>query len=359
MSKADISPSATRKELPTGVRVLLRILCVLLSICLCASLLATALILDFRLVTSKDTTREIAGCFLSAPPQYHHAPMTAAVGGRSTAQSSDSNAQTQEKLVGWLYNTLKEQHGEELLVTQEQMQTFLDQSTTKDYLTEKIASYMDDFINGTDTTSITADELNWLIEENNAAIEGQLGVKMDDAAWEQVLSFANEMNIGEVIRTEVIDNLENLTIPGGSPLFPGNAPLQPDGMNSAQGGSYTVGALMADLRMLTSTTALIISIVINVLLIVALFFVNRMRLIGTLCCVGIPMTLMGGLLTLATGALNLIPSLLPDGLGNPVAVLARTMAPVHYAMLGLGIAALIGAIVAKALRKSPATPGNS
>lgn len=359
MSEEVIPSSHNKKELSTGVVVLLRILSVLLCLCLCASLLATALILDFRLVTSKDTTREIAGSFLSAPPQYHHSPMTAAVGGRSSAQSSDSSAQTQEELVGWLYNTLKEQHGEDLLVTQEQMQTFLDQSTTKEYLTEKIASYMDDFINGTDNTAITADELNWLIEENNAAIEAQLGVKMDDAAREQVLSFAEEMNIGEVIRTEVIDNLENLTIPGGSPLFPQNAPVQPNGMNSAQGGSYTVGTLMADLRMLTSTTALIISIVINVLLIVALFFTNRMRLSGTLCCVGIPMTLMGGLLALATGALNLIPSLLPDGLGNPVAVLTRTIAPVHYAMLGLGIAALIGAIVAKALRKNATFSGNS
>ena len=269
--------------------------------------------------------------------------MTAAVGGRSTAQSSDSNAQTQEELVGWLYNTLKEQHGDELQVTQEQMQTFLDQSTTKDYLTEKIASYMDDFINGTDTTSITAEELEWLIDENNAAIEGQLGVQMDDAARQQVLTFAEEINIGEVIRAEVIEKVENITITS----------------NTATQTDYTVGALMVDLRTYTSTTAFIISIVINLLLMVALFFCNRMRLSGTLCCVGIPMTLIGGLLTLATGALNLIPSLLPDGLGNPVAVLARTMAPVHYTILGLGIAALIGAIVAKALRKSPATPGNS
>lgn len=339
MSEEVIPTSNSKKALPTGVVVLLRILSVLLCLCLCASLLATALILDFRLVTSKDTTREIAGSFLSAPPQYHHTPITAAVGGLPTAQASDSNDQTQEELVGWLYNTLKEQHGEELLVTQEQMQTFLDQSTTKEYLTEKIASYMDDFINGTDTTTITPEELNWLMDENNAAIEGQLGVQMDDAAREQVLSFAEEMNIGEVIRTEVIEKVENIPISGGTTGQSGN------------NAGFTVGDLMTKLRTLTSTTALIISIVINVLLIVALFFTNRMRLSGTLCCVGIPMTIMGGLLALGTGALMLIPSLLPDGLGNPVMVVARAIAPVHYAILGLGIAALIGAIVTKALRK--------
>lgn len=339
MSEEVISNSHSKKELSTGVRVLLRILSVLLCLCLCASLLATALILDFRLVTSKDTTREIAGCFLSAPSQPRRIPLTAAMGILRLTAPTDANAQTQDELVGWLYDTLKEQHGDELVVTQEQMQTFLDQSTTKEYLTEKIASYMDDFINGTDTTTITTEELNWLMDENNAAIEGQLGVQMDDAAREQVLTFAEEMNIGEVIRKEVIEKVENIPLSGGSDVQPGEK------------AGFTIGDLMAQLRSLTSTTALIISIAINVLLIVALFFTNRMRLSGTLCCVGIPMTIMGGLLALVTVALLLLPNLLPDGLGNPVTVLARAVAPVHFTMLGLGIAALIGAIVAKALRK--------
>ena len=88
---------------------------------------------------------------------------------------------------------------------------------------------------------------------------------------------------------------------------------------------------------------------INLLLVVALFFCNRMRLSGTLCSVGIPLTPVGGLLALATGALRLIPSALPDAIANAVFVLTRTVAPVHYVVLGLGIAALIGAIVAKAL----------
>jgi len=335
MSEEVNSLSAPKKELPTGVRVLLRILCILLCICLCASITATVLILDYRLVTSEDVTRQIAGALfsISAPPRQ--LPMPAAAGAAPTAEASDANAQTQQELVGWLYDTLKKQHGDELQVTQEQMQTFLDQSTTKDYLTEKIASYMDDFINGTDTTTITAEELEWLIDENNAAIEGQLGVQMDDAARQQVLSFAEEMNIGEVIRTEVIEKVENITISGGS---------------TSQTG-YTVGTLMEDLRTYTSTAALVISIVINLLLMAALFFCNRMRLSGTLCSVGIPLTITGGLLALATGALQLIPSVLPGTIGNAVSVLTRTVAPVHYTVLALGIAALIGAIVAKALRK--------
>ena len=335
MSEEAISVSKGKKP-STGVRVLLGVLSVLLCLCLCVSLTATALILDFRLITAEDTIQQIAGSLLSAPRQTRHLPITAAVGGMPAATSDDSDGQTTEQLVAWLYHTLKEQHGEELLVTQEQMQTFLDQSTTKEYLTDKIASYANDFINGTNTTTITSEELNWLIEENNAAIETQLGIQIDDEARQQVLSFAEEMNIGEVIRTEVIEKMEDVTI---SDTISGDS----DG--------YTVGDLMATLRSLTSTTALIISITVNVLLVVALFFTNRMRLSGTLCGVGIPLTFIGGLLTLATCALQYIPSLLPVVVGNVLMVLAGSIAPVHFTMLGLGVAALIGAVVAKVLRK--------
>jgi hypothetical protein len=343
--------SGSKKELSTGIRVLLRVLSVLLSLCLWASVTATALILDYRQVTSKDTIRQITGSLFSLSVPQRHLPITAAVGGLRTAPPTDVNAQTREDLVAWLYDTLKTQHGDALLVTREQMQTFLDQSTTKDYLTDKIAGYMDDFINGTSNTTITAEELEWLIDENITAIEDQLGIKMDDGARQQVLSFVDEMNIGEVIRTEVIEGLENLTIPGGSPLFPENAPAVPDSENSAWGGDYTVGALMADLRILTSTTAVVISILINIALIAALFFCNRMRLSGTLCCVGIPLTCAGGLLALATGILQLFPKSLSETIANVVSILANAVAPVHYTILVLGIAAIIGAITAKALNK--------
>lgn len=336
-----------KKEVSTGVKVLLRILSILLCLCLCVSLLSTALILDFRLVTQKDTIRKMAGSMFSSPARtVHSIPMTAAMGAIHLDAPAETNEQTQDALVSWLYGTLKEQHGDELKVTQEQMQSFLDQSTTKEYLTEKIASYADDFINGTNNTTITSDELTWLIEENNAAIEAELGVKMDAAAQEQVLSFVEEMDIGEVIRTEVIEKVQNIPLTGGTADSP------------AAGSSFTVGDLMTRLQMVTSPTALILSIAINIFLIVALFFVNRMRLSATLCCAGISTTIMGGLLSLVTALSQLLSDLLGNA-GSAISIAAGIIAPVHYGMLGLGIVLLIGAIVAKALRKKAASSVNS
>lgn len=359
MSEEQLPSAISKREMPTGVKVLLRILSILLCLCLCVSLLATVLILDFRLITHKDTIRKMAGSIFSPSVQaVVTMPMRAAVGSAAASGPSETTEQTQDALVAWLYDTLKQQHGDALMVTQEQMQSFLNQSTTKEYLTDKIASYADDFINGTNNTTITSEELTWLIEENNAAIEAELGVKMDAAAQEQVLSFVEEMNIGQVIRNEVIEGVENLTIPGGSPLFPQNGPAGSDPQNSALGGSYTIGALMADLRTLTSNTALIITIIINLFLITALFFVNRMRLSATLCCAGIPAAVLGVLLSLANAALQLISGALGN-FGSVISVIAGVVAPVHYGMLGFGVVLLIAAIVVKVLRKKAVASAHS
>lgn len=345
-----MSENTEKKALPLGIRILLNIVSVLLCICLFVSLLAAVFILDFRLITSKDTIEQTANSFLCAPEQLPRLKLVAATG-VSPATEETAGSSTQDALVEWLFNTLEEQHGEELAVTQEQMQAFLEQSTTKEFLSEKIASYVDDFINGTSNTTLTNEELTGLIEENMAIIETELGIVVDEAAKEQVFAFVEEMKLDEVIRNEVIAGVENLTIPGGTPLFPENAPEEVDPENSAYGGNYTVGALMADLRILTSVDALIICCVIIAVLIVALFFTNRMRLGSTLSCVGIPATVAGILLALPTLLLQLVPEMIPDPLGSTMSILTGAIAPVHYALLAGGIVFLIVGAVVKGLQK--------
>lgn len=345
-----MSENTEKKTPPVGVRILLSIISILLCIGLFASLLVTVCILDFRLITSKATIQKAAGSLLCAPVPHSPRPMAAAVGAQPISAEA-SATQTQDALVEWLYGTLKEQHGDELVVTQEQMQAFLDQSTTKEFLTEKIASYMDDFINGTSNTTLTNEELSQLIEENMTLIEAELGIVMDDAAKEQVYAFVEKTDLDNVIRHEVIESIENVTIPGAAPLFPENIPTTPGADNAPDDGGYTVGAMMADLRRLTSVNALIIWSAIILVLIIALFFTNRLRLGATLCCVGLPATVAGLLLSLPTLVLQLVPGMLPSPLGSTVSILVGVVAPVHYILLGIGIVALIIAAVARSHQK--------
>lgn len=347
---------STVKTPSAGVRALLAILSILLSICLLASLLATALIADARLLTSQDGFKKIVTSLITTPEQQRRLPLTAAMGGARLAEP-DTGSDLGDSLVSWLCDSLESQFGEELPITEEQMSTFLEESTVKDFLADKAASYMSDFVNGTNTT-ITSEELEQLLDENKALIEDTFGVAITPDIQQAIAGFADEMKIGDVIQNEVLGGLGDLTIPGCTPLFPqfqpesnGNTATENGMINSAPDGAYTVRNLMADIRVLTSVPVLIGCIAVCLVLMVALFFTNRMRLPGTLTCVGIPALIAGILLVIPTSLLQALPDLFSSGDLAPVAgavgAVVDVIAPVHYGLLGLGAVLIVAAIVIK------------
>lgn len=323
-----------------GVRVLLVLLSIVLCICLFVSLLTTALIADVRLLTSKGGLEKIVTSLIipQARPS-HRLPLTAAMGSLRLAESNTADA-----LVSWLYDALKSQHGEELAITEEQMNTFLENSTAKEFLIEKTASYMSDFINGTDTTTISSEELKQLIDENSALIESTFGIAVTEDIQDAIVGFVDEVNLDQVIKTEVIGPLADTTIPGYTPQF---YPSGPNLNSIGSAAGYTVSHLMADIRTVTSTTVLIICIVICVLLVTALFFTNRMRLPGTLVCAGVPALIAGILLVIPTVLLQALPGLLDSAAAGAISTVIGVIAPIHYGLLGLGVALIVAAIVVK------------
>lgn len=349
------------KEPSTGVKVLLVLLSILLCLCLFVSILATTLVLDVQLLTSKDGVETIITGVLSTPARSRHLPLTAAMGGLRLSEP-DAAAETGDALVSWLFDALKEQHGEELEITREQMSEFLEESTLKDFLADKTASYVSDFFNGTDTTTITSEELEQLVRENSKLIRDTFGVDMSADVENIITGFTTDMKIDQVIRDEILGGLENMTIPGGTPLFPQFQPETNGNSTDENGminGAYTVRNLMADIRVLTSTTALTICIVICVVLIIALFFTNRMRIAGTLTCTGIPALIAGILLVIPTALLQALPELFASGemaaMGSAIGAVTAVIAPVHYGLLGLGAALIVAAIVVKCFQSQKIT----
>lgn len=327
-----------------GVRVLLVLLSIVLCICLFVSLLTTALIADVRLLTSKGGLEKIVTSLIipQARPS-HRLPLTAAMGSLRVAESNTGD-QTADALISWLYDALKSQHGEELAITEEQMNTFLENSTAKEFLIEKTASYMSDFINGTDTTTISSEELKQLIDENSALIESTFGIAVTEDIQDAIVGFVDEVNLDQVIKTEVIGPLADTTIPGYTPQF---YPSDPNLNSIGSAAGYTVSHLMADIRTVTSTAVLIICIVICVLLVTALFFTNRMRLPGTLVCAGVPALIAGILLVIPTVLLQALPGLLDSAAAGAISTVIGVIAPIHYGLLGLGVALIVAAIVVK------------
>lgn len=330
----------SKKQPPAAVRVLLVLLSIVLSVALIGSLLTTVLILDYRQVTDKRSIEKAVGQLFQEPVRVRRMlPVAAAAGAAELAEEAGQlEGQTPEAIADFLFDSLKSQYGDEFSITREQVQRFVEESSVGDYVKDKVVSFADDFIHGTRNTAITPEELRSLLADNATLIESSFGVSVTEETLDIVAGYVADMKLDAVIRSEVIDNLEKLTIVGGE---------NPDPENSAQGG-YTLGNLMADLRTYTSNMALAASIAVNVLLIVILFFTNRMRIPGTLVCTGIPMVIVGALLSLPTA---LAQSVLSGTTGavSALGALVGAVAWIHYATLGLGIALLIAAGVVKAV----------
>lgn len=345
-------PAKKKKPMHPALAALLKIATVLLCLILSVSLLATMLVLDLRQLTSKSGLTKVVEDLLCEQSAVGVSRVNAAPGAAGVDISMPEGTDS-ESLVAWFYEAMKNQYGANMKVTQEQMQTFIDQSTAKDYVSEKVASYINDFVNGTSETAVPTDEILDLLDENLDLAEEVFDVKVDRALRDQVKTFLEKNDINEMVRTQVIEQVENIEIPGATPLL--------GSLTDHTGGTYTVADLMAELRVITSSGALTILIVLDLLLVVLLLLTNRLRFGPMLVSAGVPTLVVGILMSLPVALIQLLPLLLGNSLGIAaialdliVAVVGR-IAPIHYgaAILGL-LLIIIGGVITPSKKKRAA-----
>lgn len=337
----------TKKPLHPALAVLLKIATVLLCLVLSASLLATMLVLDLQQLTSKNGLTKVAEDLLCEQPAVGFNRISAAPGGMDAVSADQVD---QDDLVAWLYDTLKTQYGDEMKVTQEQMQSFLDQSTAKDYVSDKLASYVSDFVNGTSETELPTEEILDLLDENMDLAEEIFGMKIDRKVKSELTAFLEKNDINEMIQTQVIEQLQNTEIPGGASLL-GN-------LTGHTGEIYTVADLMADLQLVTSPGVLIVLIVLDLILMGLLLLTNRLRFGPMLVSAGVPTLVVGILMSLPVALIQLLPLVLGSTLGvanivlDLLVALVGPIAPVHYgtAIVGL-LLIIIGGVITPSKKK--------
>lgn len=325
------APPKTKKKKKgpgPGARVFLRLLSFLLCLCLTASLLLTVVVLDLRQMTSRDNLQRVISSSLTL-----RLPNTATVtpGGTGTASSKSD-----ESILRWVYDSLKEELGPEMEASYAQMEEFLEKSSAKDFLAEKSASYLSDLLAGTNDTDISRREIAQLINENADLIEEVFGETVTPAMREDVLNMVESAKLDQLIEQELIQQVRQTSITGGA-----------DG--------YTVEQLLADLNYYTSDNVLWALVAINLLIVLLLLFTNWFRLSNTLKCAAIPMIVLGILLSIPTVLLQILPTLLTDTIGGLVGgiigAVVSLFAPVHYITLVAGIVLLILSFIVKGFSK--------
>lgn len=301
-----------QKKLSLGARFGLYVASFVLGLLLFFTAIATALIVDVQIVTSQDGLSGIIRTMMSAPAQVHpHAPATvSSEGGLRVAprvnrnyqmpRRDDTNADAEaagdvaadltEQVIGMFYQAMGDMFGEEMTFTQEEFTQMVNDSTVKDYIADKTAALITDYLNDEITTTFEVEEVVDLIHENSELIESITGEPIPDDISEKIGQAFDE--------NEIIVKVEAEGLAGFMELM-GN-PENPDGSDSSSSGSNAVLDMLAAVKegygvvsTIASTQNLIIGIVICLVLIAGIVLINCRQLGKGLRRAGYPLMIAG------------------------------------------------------------------
>ncbi len=398
-----------QKKLCLGARFGLAVASFVLALLLFVAVIGTALIADVRTVTTQDSVREIVRVFIAAPTRVRtkvslngsNGSLHAVMPGsgirfglhRDDPASASGGLDLTAGLVDLLYEQLGAQEDMEVNFSKEEFTELVEQSTLKDYLADKTADLITDYLAGDTTTSIPHEEVVALIEENAEIIETVTGQPVPEDLPQQIASAVTQNQVVKVIEQQgLVGVIEMVTNPSAADPNTQPNPDSDENTDSIGGNNATdvldkidlsgaSGALsslarinegVVTLRNITSTGNLILGIVICLVLIAAIILVNIRQIGKGLRRSGYPLMIAGLILLIPSLASVLITDLgkaLAEVLAaispNPTAMLPIVtllqkvfvrMLPVHACVFGLGVALMVaGIVLGPILRKKTKT----
>lgn len=364
----------SEKRFPAGVRILLAIASILLCLLLFVSTVVTIIVADVRLVTSKDGLQTIITQALFPSSAPVRLPTSGLAVGRPAGYlaETDFGNEAQSAIVDAVYGMLTEQFGDELPISQEQVSQFLDESTLPEFLSEKVAGIVNDIYTGSNTTTITKEEVVDLLKENAPIIEDQLGVVIRESEIEIIGDWVEESNVMDTVQ-EQISQITGMA-PPAKPNAPGDGSSGSSSSGSASSGSVPSGSevisglmnggddseiglpeLLAVVRTLTSVTALLICIGVCLLLTGLLFLTHWGRPFAAMRTAGIPVMIAGIVISIPSILALAVPGIFTDTIMIVVRqILALTgYVSIGVAVLGLGLI-ICGCVLGSRLKKKKA-----
>ena len=204
-------------------KILLGILTFVLCVALMLSTVLTIVVADIQVITNKDNLNTLISTFLtgSAPSK---SPAGLAVNGANHAPKRnlddfDMSAMASGDtsfLVEFVYDMLEESAGGEIPVTIDEVKAFVEESTIDDFLAKKGTELVSDFLLGENTTSITMEEIQAVIEENAALIESSFNIPLDTTVITQTIAAIEETGVVEKLNQGGLEALIELSDNGGN-----------------------------------------------------------------------------------------------------------------------------------------------
>lgn len=351
-------PKEHRRNKPSIVlRLPLQILSFLLSIFLFVSLIGTALLMDCNRLLSAAGIKQVMNAVFSVSTARTVMPvMPGAVGVGANMDPFPTlppDVQIPElpndallegdtdAIVDWICDVASQMVGQEVQVDRQRLQEFVEQSTLTDYVAEKAAGYAADFINGTQDTQLTTEELMGLLEENETLIEETFQVhftrEMKQELEQAITTTIEDNRLNEVIHEQVFTSMEQ--------ALSASLPVEWSALQNA-------------LQMLTSDTVMMGALGICLALVLLLCLLNFYNVPGGLTWSAVPCILAGGILSLPVAFLQASPALITETIGMPGSIMQlilsflQVFATVHYGLLAFGVVLLVLSIIWRILRAS-------
>lgn len=311
-----------KNNLPGGVRALLGFLSVLLCIVLFVVSVAAILVVDVQTVTSKDGLQSIIDQALFPTkkarvlPKLSGMDLGGLLGDGGLGDLGDLDNLADSPLVDSIYEMIKEQAGEDIPVTKEQVGQILEESTLPEFLSEKVSSMVNDVFTGENTTTITTDEVIQLLEENAPLLEEHFDIQIDQTQMDVVEDWLEENDIVGNVKTEINKTLGILApeLPGGEGgtvggnKAPGSILDLMDPNTAAPQTPYEILQLV---RAVTSQQTLHILLGLCGAIFLLLLLTHWGRPFAAVRSAGIPVMLAGLLMLLPTAAVSFLPPELP------------------------------------------------
>lgn len=221
----------------------LGLLAFILCIALFVSTVLTMVVSDIRIITDKDNINTLITGYLTgkSTPQrnpgisgmplqnnVHRAPIR----NLDSADFDITMVGDANFLVEFIYNTVKEEMGEDLPLTLDEVQDFVEESTLDDFITEKGSSLISDFITGENTTTITVEEIKEQLEQNATLIEETFQIPVDETIIEEITDAVEESGILEELEEGGLEAIINMANPPAE-----DVPLGGNENTSQEGGN--------------------------------------------------------------------------------------------------------------------------
>lgn len=273
---------------------------------------------------------------------------TVNMGGQITV-GPNAGGDSSDAIVDWVVGQLQDFTGGELPVTPEQIENFVEQSTIKDFIAEKVAGMVGDFYTGNITTTITIEEITQLVEENKALIQSEFGIEITEEHTEALKQIVEDTGILKQVQEQGIMGI--LGSVGGD--GEGGGLMDPGMMQQMQQIQMAVEIV----RQVTSYTAIAAVGLIFLALAAILFCTTQFSWPATLADCGVVLMLASAIFVIPSTVLTNSPELVTELLGNPMLVkLAQTFfnatAGVNYGAFGVGVGLIVLAIVAACIRSA-------